>query len=75
MEVQNFEFPFFLRGGGGGGGREGQKNKYVWGYNEIMIFLTFWGVISINLGIFKGQGTDFENVFGVAKFQIFWGYA
>ena len=64
----------FLEGGGGGMGQEGQINKYVWGYDEI-IFITFWGVISINLGLFYGQGTDLENIFGVAKFQIFSGYA
>ena len=46
LEVQNFDLHFWR-----GGCRWGQKNKYVWGYDEIMIFLTFWGVISINLGI------------------------
>ena len=40
-----------------------------------LFFFTFWGVISINLGLFYGQGTDLENIFGVAKFQIFFGYA
>ena len=32
----------FLLGGGGGGGR-GSENKYVWRYDEIMIFLRFGG--------------------------------
>ena len=29
----------------------------------------------MNLGLFYGQGTDLENIFRVAKFQIFSGYA
>ena len=68
MKVQNFEL-HFLEGGGVGRGQEGQINKYVWEYDEIMIFFTFCGVISINLALFYGQGT------GVAKFQIFLGCA
>ena len=71
LKVQNFELHFLE----GGRGREGQINKYVWEYDEIMIFFTFCGVISINLALFYGQGTDLENIFGVAKFQIFLGCA
>ena len=52
----------------GGRGREGQINKYVGGYDEI-IFFTFWGVISINLGLFYGQGTDL----GLLNFKYFLG--
>ena len=53
FEIQNFELHFLL-GGGGGWGAGDKKNKYVWRYDEIMIyFFTFWGVISINLGLFK----------------------
>ena len=37
LEIQNFELHFLL-GGGGGGGAEDQKNKYVWRYDEIMIY-------------------------------------
>ena len=41
LEIQNFELHFLLGGGGGAGD---QKNKYVWRYDEIMIyFCTFWG--------------------------------
>ena len=29
-------------GGGGGGGAGDQKNKYVWRYDEIMIYLFFY---------------------------------
>ena len=70
LKVQNFELHFLEEGRG----REGQINKYVWEYDEI-IFFTFCGVISINLALFYGQGTDLENNFGVAKFQIFLGCA
>ena len=44
LEIQNFELHFFCLGGGGGGGGAGdQKNKYVWIYDENMIFLRFGG--------------------------------
>ena len=43
MEVQNFELHFLFGGWGGGGGAGDQKNEYVWRYDEIMIFFTFWG--------------------------------
>ena len=44
----------------------------LWGYDDIMNnFLDLLGVISIHFRAF--QGTVFENVFGVAKFQIFLG--
>ena len=59
LEVQNFELHFLE----GGMGREGQINKYVWGYDEI-IFFTFWGDISINLGFFMVK---------VQIWKIFWG--
>ena len=52
-----------------GRGREGQINKYVWEYDENNdFFFMFCGVISINLALFYGQGTDLKNIFGVAKF-------
>ena len=70
LKVQNFELHFLE----GGRGREGQINKYVWEYDEIMIFLRF--VESFyQFGAFYGQGTDLENILGVAKFQIFLGCA
>ena len=53
---------------GVGRGREGQINKYVWEYDENFDFFMFCGVISINLALFYGQGTDLKNIFGVAKF-------
>ena len=42
---------------------------------KIMIFFMFFGVISINLALFYGQGTDLKNIFGVAKLKIFLGCA
>ena len=36
LEIQNFEL-HFLWGGGAGD----QKNKYVWRYDEIMIYLFY----------------------------------
>ena len=51
LEIQNFELHFCLGGGGGAGD---QKNKYVWRYDEIMIFfflrfagsfLLIWGFL------------------------------
>ena len=35
---------------------------------KILIFFMFCGVISINLALFYGQGTDLKNIYGVAKF-------
>ena len=61
--------------GGGGRGREGQINKYVWEYDEIMIFFYVLWSHFYQFGAFYGQGTDLENIFGVAKFQIFLGCA
>ena len=55
LEIQNFELHFLFGGGGGGGGGTGdQKNKYVWRYDEIMIFffLRFGGVIKYQFGAF-----------------------
>ena len=51
LEIQNFELHFLL--GRGGGGQEIRKNKYVWRYDEIMIFflrfggsfLSIWGFL------------------------------
>ena len=40
---------------------------------KILIFFMFCGVISINLALFYGQGTDLKNIFGVAVFKYFWG--
>ena len=37
------------------------------GMMKLFFFFTFWGVISINLGLFYGQGTDLENIFWIAK--------
>ena len=54
----------------GGGGAGDQKNKYVWRYDEIMIyFFTFWGVISINLGLFKVNVQIWKMFLGLLKFE------
>ena len=37
LEIQNFELHFMLGGGGAGD----QKNKYVWRYDEIMIYFFY----------------------------------
>ena len=37
LEIQNFELHFLLGGGGAGD----QKNKYVWRYDEIMIYFLY----------------------------------
>ena len=70
LEIQNFEL-HFCWGGGGGGGAGDQKNKYVWRYDEIMIFffLRFWGVISINLGLFKVNVQIWKMFLGSLKFE------
>ena len=54
-----------------GGGAGDQKNKYVWRYDEIMIYLffTFWGVISINLGLFKVNVQIWKMFLGSLKFE------
>ena len=70
LEVQNFELHFLE----GGMGREGQINKYVWGYDEIIFFYVL-GSHFYQFGFFYGQSTDLEKNFGVAKFQIFFGYS
>ena len=74
------KYIFCWGGGGGGGGAGDQKNKYVWRYDEIMIFFfTFWGVISINLGLFKVNVQIWKMFLGSLKFEyvliflIFWG--
>ena len=53
-------------------GREGQINKYVWGYDEI-IFFTFWGVISINLGFFMVKVQIWKIFLGLLNFKYFLG--
>ena len=53
----------------GGGGAGDQKNKYVWRYDEIMIFFTFWGVISINMGLFKVNVQIWKMFLGSLKFE------
>ena len=70
MKVQNFELHFLE---GGGRGREGQINKYVWEYDEIMIFLRFvesflsiWRFFMVKVQIWK-------IFFGLLNFKIFWG--
>ena len=66
MEIQNFELHFLL----GGGGQEIRKIN-VWRYDEIMIyfFFTFWGVISINLGLFKVNVQIWKMFLGSLKFE------
>ena len=41
LEIQNFELHFLLGGRGGGWGAGDQKNKYVWRYDEIMIYFLY----------------------------------
>ena len=67
LEIQNFELHFVVGGGGAGD----QKNKYGWRYDEIMIyfFFTFWGVISINLGLFKVNVQIWKMFLGSLKFE------
>ena len=59
---------------GGGGGAGDQKNKYVWRYDEIMIYFFYvWGggggVISINLGLFKVNVQILKMFWGSLKFE------
>ena len=71
LKVQNFELHFWR---GGGRGREGQINKYVWEYDEIMIFFfTFCGVISINLALFMVKVQIWKIFLGLLNFKYFWG--
>ena len=67
MEIQNFELHFLLGGGGAGD----KKNKYVWRYDEIMIYLFYvlGGVISINLGLFKVNVQIWKMFLGSLKFE------
>ena len=51
------------------GGAGDQKNKYVWRYDEIMIFLYVLGVISINLGLFKVNVQIWKMFLGSLKFE------
>ena len=68
LEIQNFELHFLLGGGGGGAGD--QKNKYVWRYDEIMIYFIYvLGVISINLGLFKVNVQIWKMFLGSLKFE------
>ena len=65
LEIQNFELHFCWVGG-----RRSEKNKNVWRYDEVMIyFFTFWGVISINLGLFKINVQIWKMFLGSLKFQ------
>ena len=70
LKVQNFELHFW-RGGG-----VGRSDKWIclgvwWNYD---FFYVLWSHF-YQFGAFYGQGTDLENIFGVAKFQIFLGSA
>ena len=80
-------FCFFLWGGGGGGGQE-VKKRYVWRYDEIMIFFPFWGSFlsiwgflrsryrfgKMFLGSLNSKYFFFLFFFGVCLiFLIFWG--
>ena len=47
-----------------------QKNKYVVRYDEIIIFFKFWGVISINLGLFKVNVQIWKMFLGSLKFEF-----
>ena len=41
----------------------------------MKLFFYVLGSYFYQFGLLYGQGTDLENIFGVAKFQIFFGYA
>ena len=69
MEVQNFEMHFLE--GWGGSGRSDKKNMF--GGKMKLIFSYGLGSHFYQFVAFYGQGTDLENIFGVAKFQIFLG--
>ena len=72
--VQNFEFQYF-------GGF--QKNKYVFGYDDVVDI--FWGhhkiglylgAISMHFKVFSlGHSTKWGYFLGLLKFQIFFGGA
>ena len=48
-----------------------QKNKFVVRYDEIIIFFfKFWGVISINLGLFKVNVQIWKMILGSLKFEF-----
>ena len=49
LEIQNFELHFLFGGGGGSGD---QKNKYVWRYDEILIFFYVLGGHFYQFGAF-----------------------
>ena len=55
----------------GGRGAGDQKNKYVWRYDEIVIyfFYVLGGVISINLGLFKVNVQIWKMFLGSLKFE------
>ena len=59
LEIQNLNYIFFWGGAGD------QKNKYVWRYDEIIIYFFY---------VLEGQCSDMEKVFGVAKVRICFGY-
>ena len=66
LEIQYFNYISCLGGGGAGD----QKNKYVWRYDEVMIyFFTFRGVISTNLGLFKVNVQIWKMFLGSLKFE------
>ena len=69
LEIQNFELHFCW----GGGAQEIRKIKNVWRYDGIMIFFTFWGVISINLGLFKVNVQICKMFLGSLKFEYILG--
>ena len=68
LKVQNFELHFFFGGGGVGAG--GQKNKYLWMYDEIRFFYVL-GAISINLGLFKVKVQIRKMFLGLLNFKYF----
>ena len=60
----------FGGGGGGGGGAGDQKNKYVWRYDEIMIyFLYVLGGHFYQFGAFKVNVQIWKMFLGSLKFE------
>ena len=60
--------------GGGGRGREGQINKYVWEYDEIMIFFFYvlWSHF-YQFGAFMVKVQIWKIFLGLLNFKYFWG--
>ena len=59
----------FCWGGGWGGGQEIRKINMFGDMMKLLFFFTFWGVISINLGLFKVNVQIWKMFLGSLKFE------